>query len=238
MSDIKNNIRNLYNSYRICGMYNNSIIQNKHLEIIFIEGNYWPEYSFNLNPKLFSEIEIVKNQIRKHIISNNFLVFSNNMSLKTIFDKNNFKTKDIWYIMNLKKYKLFFYDKIHNSNINIKLLKKDELSLWNDYIGLDHNFVEFLYDNNFDFYVLMIDDFVISTSLFHVINNEASIYMVGTKKEYRNKGFASILMKNNINNYIKDNINTFYLQSTEIGEKLYSSLGFENVGKAWIYNII
>ena len=214
MNDFENNISNLFETYRTCGEYKKSLSKKENFESVFIKNNYWPEYSFNLNPNIFSEIESIKDQIIKHKISNNFLVFSNNIYLKDLFDKNNYKAKDIWYIMNLKKYNSFITDKNDSSNIKIKLLKKNELFLWNDYIGLDHGFVEFLYDNRFHFYVLMVDDLVISTSLFYVTNNIANIYMVGTKKEYRKKGYASILMKNNINNYIKNNFQDYLAYSS------------------------
>jgi len=238
MTQIEHNKNNLFETYRACGIYKNSLVKRKNFESIFIKGNYWPEYTYNIGHQFIIEIDEIKNKIKKHEISNNFLIFSDNLKTKNILEKNNYKPKDKWHIMNLEKDKHFYIPKVNDSQYKIKKLKKDELYLWNEFIGLDNNFVEFLHDNNFQFFVLMIDDFVVSTSLFNIINDVASVYMVGTKKQFRNKGYASTLMKETLNIFIRKGISNFYLQSTQAGKKLYDSLGFNKFGEAYIYNIL
>ncbi|MGM0641368.1 MAG: GNAT family N-acetyltransferase [Thermotogota bacterium] len=238
MMKIENNKNNLFKTYIICGKYKNSLVKTENFESIFIKNNYWPEYTFNIDSNFILEIESIKQKIKNHEISNNFLIFSDNLQTKNILDKNNYKPKDLWHIMNLEKDTVFMTTEKKDTNFKIKKLKKENLYLWNDFIGLDIDFVEFLYDNDFHFYVLMIDDLVVSTSLFNIIDNSVNIYMVGTKKEFRNKGYASTLMKNNLNGFINKGLKKFYLQSTHLGKKLYDSLGFSKVGEAWIYNIL
>lgn len=236
MITLKDNKKYLYQVYRICGEYLNSYKKEKYLESISIKDNYWPEYNFNINKKLLSEKELLKSQISAKKIINKILFFSDDTAINKI-DVLNLKKTDKWHIMNLEKNKPFKNDN-SKKDIKIKKLSRNEIYLWNDFIGLSLDFVEFLYDKGFIFYALFYKELLISTSLFYVIDDIANIFMVGTKNNYRKNGFASLLMKENINEFIKNNINKFCLQSTDEGKKLYESIGFIKVGEAYIFNVL
>jgi hypothetical protein len=74
-----------------------------------------------------------------------------------------------------------------------------------------------------------------STAAVFVAEQTAGIYFVGTKSEFRRKGFARAMTIHAINESIKSGLNTFVLHASKAGKSLYLDLGFREHDRIVVY---
>jgi predicted GNAT family N-acyltransferase len=83
-------------------------------------------------------------------------------------------------------------------------------------------------------YVLLYDEKIIGTARTRIIDNYGKIQRVALLKEYRGKGYGSILMKKIIKDLRKNKkLNQIKLGAQCYAQKFYEKLGFEAYGEVF-----
>lgn len=130
----------------------------------------------------------------------------------------------------------------------VKVNNIDYLNQWIEIINLeffpniiiDHsNFSKLLNDDRFIFYLGTKDNVPIATSL--LVNDGSSIglYMISTRKAYRNLGIGyNMTVQPIIDSYRMNQYLPIILQATTIGKSLYEKLGFMEVCNFFIMKYI
>ena len=80
-------------------------------------------------------------------------------------------------------------------------------------------------------WVILDDDVAVAGAWSFLLGSDCGIYAVGTVPPWRRRGFARALMEHVLAEAWRRGARTATLQSTRIGQSLYSSLGFEAVGR-------
>ena len=79
--------------------------------------------------------------------------------------------------------------------------------------------------------MILDDDVAVAGAWSFLLGSDCGIYAVGTVPPWRRRGFARALMEHVLAEAWRRGARTATLQSTRIGQRLYSSLGFEAVGR-------
>jgi len=89
-----------------------------------------------------------------------------------------------------------------------------------------------------DAWVLVVDEMAVSGAWTFRHGADCGVYGVGTVPELRRRGLARRLMEHVLDNAAQCGARTASLQSTEVGQRLYESLGFLPAGRyeEWLYS--
>lgn len=82
-----------------------------------------------------------------------------------------------------------------------------------------------------DAWVLVADGFAVAGAWSHLHDADCGLYAVGTVMGWRRRGLAGALTRHVLADAYDRGARTASLQSTDMGERLYSSLGFTAVGR-------
>ncbi len=95
----------------------------------------------------------------------------------------------------------------------------------------------FVNDRNCRYYGYMLNGEIVSTAILNICGKNGGIHEVATPKEFRNKGYATALIKYIINEAKAEGCEILSLQASVYGEPVYKSLGFEEVSHIINYSI-
>lgn len=95
----------------------------------------------------------------------------------------------------------------------------------------------FITDKNCHFYGYKENGKIVATALLNVTGKNGGIHEVTTLTEYRNKGYATALVKHIINESKKLGCDMLSLQASVYGEPVYKKLGFNVVSSILNYKL-
>lgn len=132
----------------------------------------------------------------------------------------------------------------YEENSNIVLITKKTLPEWisacENGFGKSNTapaFNLFIHDKNCYFYGYKENGKIVATALLNVCGTNGGIHEVTTLTEYRNKGYATALIKHIINESKKLGCDILSLQASVFGEPVYKKLGFNVVSSILNYKL-
>jgi len=243
---IEHNLHDLYifiankcNNYKLHLSDNFSFIKS--------ETSSWPNFIFNtiLTENFENYITKINKDIENNIIPPLWVVSPNSKpdNLGDLIENYGFRLTMQWPGMALDL--VNFKYKYPPNDIEVKqVINLQDLNDWFNIVNYElfpfkkfkeNIFESLLYDKQVKLLIAKINDIPVATSMLFVSSGVAGIYMVAVSQKYRKKGLGTIITLKTIDEAIKLNCEICCLQSTEMAENMYKSIGFKEFCKFDIY---
>lgn len=248
MRNIENNLNSFY---RYLG--NSRFIDfkenDKYLSISHKIGN-WPQLIFGLNPNMDPSIllkkihgDILNNSIPLNFIANKELINESHIHV----------LKEFGFVPLIKWKGMYMHlrEKLPVNlpvDVTIKNISKKEdfeyfTQITNESFRLtdpfsSNTFQNILKSNKLQIKGLFLCNTLVTILMAFISENHAGFYFIATKKEFRGKGYASLLIKNTINELYHAGIKEVVLHANIDSIGLYEKIGFSQYNNFVIYRKI
>jgi ribosomal protein S18 acetylase RimI-like enzyme len=109
---------------------------------------------------------------------------------------------------------------------------------WSEYlriVGVPQNFLSRADPGAYHVVLARLDGETVSTGMAFDLDGDSGIYNVGTVEQARRRGLGTAVTSLLLHDALERGCQTASLQSTEIAERVYSSLGFRDLGRILEY---
>lgn len=240
--------KNLYAFYSIFGSsYSVRHIVEKDYEVIMSESGYWPQMIYNIQPSVPPD-EIVP-KITSGISEKGyppFFIAPDNYISRAhagILKKYGIMPVKMLYGMNLDVHSLNEY--LPNKKFTVsELVAANELNQFNDLINsellsddlrINPTLLKDLKNNQVKLFGIKENEMLISALFVLELENKAGLYFIVTRKEFQQKGYATMLIRFVINHLNNNQINELILHANQNASGLYRKIGFINQNRFIIY---
>jgi len=234
------------------GMYFDECIENEDYAIFLskiVEDSFWNYSVLKNESDIETTILKIENAFKKVDRNSCIYLFKNNYEKKLYDMKYELINTETWMIYKQQNVKQVSHNVIKVEN---EKQKQDFLEVFRDayggevtpdnpygdlsksyYDALDRTFE----NNNFVHFILYDNEIPASIATICNVDNNMGIYNVGTKQQYRKKGYATQVTNACINYAINNNYNNLFLQTEPDSnvEKLYRNIGFERIFLGYMY---
>lgn len=241
--------KNLYQFYHQIGMAKEvKYIHEKGYDVLISEKSFWPQIIFNLNQTIGTEklIEKIAADISEKNYTPFFIAPEKFITRKhtAILKENRIIPVKILRGMNLISVKT------NRSQLSpgFEIIEMNKQNHFTDFSNLVNSglmasemaFNPKLLDilklgTEIKLFGLFNKQHLVSSTLVFTNNTNAGLYFIATKKEYQNKGYASILIQFIINKLFEGGIKEVVLHANNFAAGLYKKIGFAHQNNFVIY---
>lgn len=218
-------------------------------EYIKTKDSYWPNLIFNFNPtkdRFETVLDHIESQVHSATIPSLIVQFEKDLDpdLHDLMIRRQF-TESYWTAMSFDLGVPIVQSKASDLNI-FKLGNSLELNRWLKIVETELMGGNALNTTIFDelmslqechLFIGKIGDLDIATALVFINQGNAGVYLVATRKEYRNKGYGREITQFCLQ-YAKElHCAQVDLQATALGKGVYQSLGFIDQGLIKVFKV-
>ncbi len=240
--------KNLYAFYTIFGSsYSVRHIVEKDYEVVMSENGYWPQMIYNIQPSAPPDETIPKiaSGISEKRYPPFFIAPENYISRAHtgILKKYRIMPVKMLYGMSLDMHSLNGY--LPNGKLTVsELVADNELNQFNDLINnellsdgllINPTLLKDFKNNRVKLFGIKENKILISALVVLELENKAGLYFIVTRKDFQQKGYATMLIRFVINYLNNNQINELILHANQNASGLYKKIGFINQNRFIIY---